>query len=98
MKAVLAMIIAQAPGFKYEVLNDRVVLFPDLPRYRLKVKVHILNLDRFSAVYMYAKVLHERYPDEFSDLQPADIWGNPGAAIYADKVSLDGTATVLERS
>ena len=97
LKTVLAMIVAQAPGFKYEVLNDRVVLFPDLPQYRLKVKVQIRNVARISAVYMYAKELHEHYPDEFSDLQPADISGNPDAAIYADKVSLEGTATVLEQ-
>ena len=97
VKSVLDTVVSQVPILKYRLINGRLVLFPDERKYLLPMAVDIENLARFRAVDAYIDKLAERYPSEFGSLLGPSIKGFPGAPIYADKVTVKGTATVLEQ-
>lgn len=97
LKSALESILSQIPVLKYKSVNGKLVLFPDERKYLLPMTVDIENLERIEAVDVYIAELAERYPSEFGNLVGPSIKGFPGAPIYTDKITVKGTATVLDQ-
>jgi len=97
LKAALDGIVSQAPFVKYKQVNGRLVVFPDERKYFLPMTVDLENLDRIDAVDAYIRKLADRYPSEFGNLVGPTMTGFPGAPRYTDKITIKGTATVLDQ-
>lgn len=83
-------------GYDYEVIGDRLVVFPAGDLYRTTVSnVRISGTPRLEATDRYLETLARDVP-ELGEWIPPIMKGDPEAPIYGERVSLSARASVLE--
>lgn len=96
LATLLEKVVSQAPSYKFQVVDKRLVLYPKSPKYKLVVKgVAITNIERLEAAYRYTAQLNQQIP-EFKELVGPQVLGNPRHFVFTDRVSLSKEGTVLE--
>lgn len=79
-------------------MNDRLVLLPNERGYRLRMTVDIESVNRIDAIEAYVQKLARRYPSEYGNRIGIPAMNRPlDDPLYAEKVTVKGTATVLEQ-
>jgi hypothetical protein len=96
LEGVLGELTTQEPGYRFAVIEHRLVLFPADGRLEREVDgVAIEGRPRIRAIWAYAELLASRFPD-FATLATMALRGRPGTPLYSDAVSLRSRATVVE--
>lgn len=96
LRTVLEKVISSSPIYDYRIINERLVLYPKVPKYNFIVNdVDINMMKRLEAANKYVSQLNHQFP-EFMDLVGPPVLGNPQHPVFIDKVSLKRESTVLE--
>jgi hypothetical protein len=92
---LLNRVVADIPVYRWEEIEGRLVLYPDVAKYKSRVHVTgISEMKRIEAVNQYLSQLREQRP-EFANLLGPAIKGYPAAPLYSEPVSLHDDGTVL---
>ena len=95
VKDVLEQIVQQCSLYIWKQIDDRVVVFPNQPRFRVPVKsAGVTNLPRIEAARQYITDLKKRNSD-FDDVAGAVMIGDPESPVFTEPVSLTADRTFL---
>jgi hypothetical protein len=92
----LDSLVAHVPAYRYEVLQERVVVYPRNSPFDTKVQgIEILGAPRIEAATRYLDWLSKALP-AVGEILPPPMKGQPGAGLYSESVTIRGRARVVE--
>ncbi len=97
LKNVLENVMSQAPSYRFKTIDERLLIYNNLPKYSLISDITIKNEKRFFATLYYLQELKKQF-SEFSNLItfPPLIMADIDAPVYSDVVSVKGKNIILE--
>lgn len=96
LRTVLENVVSKIPLYRFQMINNRLVLYPDLPRYHFLVKdINITGMKRFDAAHEYAAQLKRQFPEFMNFFGPA-LLGDPRHPVFTDTVTLKRESSVLD--
>jgi hypothetical protein len=96
LEAALDSLIQQTDDYRWAIIRGHYVFYPTEPIWDEVISgVVITSSPRIDAATEYIELVHDLLPP-LSNLQPPVILGNPGAMLYAERVSLSNAAPLVE--
>jgi hypothetical protein len=96
VRDVIEHVIAQSPEYRWMVVNERLVVYPDRPEYETTIVtgVDLAEIPRLDAARQYIDHLKSE-TEAFEKLSGVVMKGEPGSPVYATIVSMSTQAPVI---
>lgn len=95
VRRLLEEIVRQEPGYRYAVIEGKIVIFPTGGEYDQPFEATRVSASRARAMYSLLTDLKARGKG-FETLQMPTLRGAGGQTIYGDRVDIEGTHTIIE--